>query len=614
MSTGSQTGLSEEARAALAISIPVAFFLLASLLLVFWYVHRNTSGKGQGHLRRPPTRNPRRDVYKTAYDTWSSSSSISDAQLEKGDFPHAYGPKRAQSRTVPRPARPRPNKVAVPPPLRTRNSPVPFSREYINYGGPLTPIDGLPTHPALRSKNRAGNALMQSRSRPHSGRPDSSPRLVPFLPRSRYQPPQPPSPSDTIETSRTPEEVEVMIERQLTRPSTPEPIAAQPPVSRFLNTIAEASPTRPLQSSPTRAHPIERHSQENLAVEVIEDAGPSSTLESGGIIRSRLPRPPTSTPKSTTPKSKSSTPPSRGRSMKERQREVQAEKTNPFLAVPTTSTAPAVGPLTATATTITKPAKIAKQKLTDLASKLRITTQAPAPPPSPTNSSPNTVPASATSPLRSPPGLMSWDRIALQNAQRRAMMGPSPSPVSPLTIPANKHRGATAARRGATPASHLSISDDGSGTTTRAAVAASAAEATEANMGTEPLAGRRSITPVSFSSQGSVRTPMRLGSPVLATVAEGGPVSPMTLQSQPQESYSSQISQPSQLSPQMHQQQQQRGHEHSQSSAGAQSGGGSVAGGRPPGHHSSAGGMSGGSGTSAARREVRRSRDVDYEG
>ncbi|MCJ1453438.1 hypothetical protein MMC28_003785 [Mycoblastus sanguinarius] len=37
-------------------------------------------------------------------------------------------------------------------------------------------------------------------------------------------------------------------------------------------------------------------------------------------------------------------------------------------------------------------------------------------------------------PPASPEGLVSWERIAIQNAQMRATLGPSPSPVSPLTL------------------------------------------------------------------------------------------------------------------------------------------------------------------------------------
>lgn len=126
--SSSSHGLSHDARVAIAISVPVAAFLLFSLLLVYFYVHKNAPPDLPHHSTRQHNYNEKHVSKSTS--GWSKSPS------RKGTHSRNRSSNSA-SQQVPYPAPLKPSKVAVPAPLRTRNSPIPFSRNYYqptNYG------------------------------------------------------------------------------------------------------------------------------------------------------------------------------------------------------------------------------------------------------------------------------------------------------------------------------------------------------------------------------------------------------------------------------------------------------------------------------------------------
>lgn len=126
--SSSSHGLSHDARVAIAISVPVAAFLLFSLLLVYFYVHKNAPPDLPHHSTRQHNYNEKHLSKSTS--GWSKSPS------RKGTHSRNRSSNSA-SQQVPYPAPLKPSKVAVPAPLRTRNSPIPFSRNYYqptNYG------------------------------------------------------------------------------------------------------------------------------------------------------------------------------------------------------------------------------------------------------------------------------------------------------------------------------------------------------------------------------------------------------------------------------------------------------------------------------------------------
>lgn len=128
----SSHGITHDARVAIAISVPVAVFLIFSLLLVYFYVHKNAPPDcprhSHGHSNRQPSYNEKH-VSKTT-SGWSKTSPRRGVHSRNQSSNSA-------SHQVPYPAPLKPSKVAVPAPLRTRNSPIPFSRNYYqptNYG------------------------------------------------------------------------------------------------------------------------------------------------------------------------------------------------------------------------------------------------------------------------------------------------------------------------------------------------------------------------------------------------------------------------------------------------------------------------------------------------
>ena len=157
----SSHGLSHEARIAIAISVPVAAFLLFSLLLVYFYVHKNAPTDLPHHSNRQHNYSEKH-VSKTT-SGWSKSPS------RKGTHSRNRSSNSA-AHQVPYPAPLKPSKVAVPAPLRTRNSPIPFSRNYYqptNYG-------------------------LEKPSKPTPPPATYSPEM---LPATRYSPPHPNTPS-----------------------------------------------------------------------------------------------------------------------------------------------------------------------------------------------------------------------------------------------------------------------------------------------------------------------------------------------------------------------------------------------------------------------------------
>lgn len=130
--TSSSHGLSHEARVAIAISVPTAVFLVFSLLLVYFYVHKNAPTDCPQHCNRHSKRQHNCNEKHVSKSTsgWSKSST------RKGVHSRNQSSNSA-SHQVSYPAPLKPSKVAVPAPLRTRNSPIPFSRNYYqptNYG------------------------------------------------------------------------------------------------------------------------------------------------------------------------------------------------------------------------------------------------------------------------------------------------------------------------------------------------------------------------------------------------------------------------------------------------------------------------------------------------
>ena len=169
----SSHSLSHEARVAIAISVPVVVFLIFSLLLVYFYVHKNAPPDCPNNCDRHSARHHHYNEKHVS----KSTSGWSKSPPRKGGHSRNRS-SNSGSHQVPYPAPLKPSKVAVPAPLRTRNSPIPFSRNYYqptNYG-------------------------LEKPSKPKTPPPATySPEM---LPATRYSPPHPNSP--TLETLKTP--------------------------------------------------------------------------------------------------------------------------------------------------------------------------------------------------------------------------------------------------------------------------------------------------------------------------------------------------------------------------------------------------------------------------
>lgn len=167
--SSSSHGLSHDARVAIAISVPVAAFLLFSLLLVYFYVHKNAPPDLPHHSTRQHNYSEKHVSKSTS--GWSKSPS------RKGTHSRNRSSNSA-SQQVPYPAPLKPSKVAVPAPLRTRNSPIPFSRNYYqptNYGLEK-PSKPTPPPPATYSPEM----LPATRySPPHTKSPSLEPQKAP---------------------------------------------------------------------------------------------------------------------------------------------------------------------------------------------------------------------------------------------------------------------------------------------------------------------------------------------------------------------------------------------------------------------------------------------------
>lgn len=128
----SSHGISRDARVAIAISVPVAVFLICSLLLVYFYVHKNAPPDRPHHCNRHLNRQPKYNEKHVS----KSTSGWTKTPPRRGV--HSWNPSsNSASHQIPYPAPLKPSKVAVPAPLRTRNSPIPFSKNYYqptNYG------------------------------------------------------------------------------------------------------------------------------------------------------------------------------------------------------------------------------------------------------------------------------------------------------------------------------------------------------------------------------------------------------------------------------------------------------------------------------------------------
>ncbi|CAF9929878.1 hypothetical protein IMSHALPRED_008021 [Imshaugia aleurites] len=160
----SSHGLSHDARVAIAISVPVAVFLIFSLLLVHFYVHKNAPGEPPRHSNHHSNRQPNRNEKHVS----KSTSGWSKTPPREGFHSRDYSSKSA-SNQAPCPAPLKPSKAAVPAPLRTRNSPIPFSRNYYQ-----------PTNHGLEQPSTT---------------PPPATYTPEILPATRYSPPHPNPPS-----------------------------------------------------------------------------------------------------------------------------------------------------------------------------------------------------------------------------------------------------------------------------------------------------------------------------------------------------------------------------------------------------------------------------------
>ena len=170
-SSTSSHGLSHEARVAIAITVPVVVFLIFSLLLVYFYVHKNAPKECLHHCDHHSSHKHHYSEKHVSKSTsaWSKSSPRKGAHSRNRSS-------NSGSHQVPYPAPLKPSKVAVPAPLRTRNSPIPFSRNYYQ-----------PTNYGLEKPSKPPPPVTYS--------PE-------ILPATRYSPPHPNSP--TLEPQKTP--------------------------------------------------------------------------------------------------------------------------------------------------------------------------------------------------------------------------------------------------------------------------------------------------------------------------------------------------------------------------------------------------------------------------
>ena len=153
-------GISHAARIAIAISVPVAVFLIFSLLLVYFYVLRNAPPEDSHRYNRQSNYNEKHVSKSTS--GWSKTSP------RRGRHSRNISSNSA-SHQVTYPAPLKPSKVAVPAPLRTRNSPIPFSRNYYQ-----------PTNYGLEQPPKA---------------PPTTTYTPEMLPATKYSPPRPKPPS-----------------------------------------------------------------------------------------------------------------------------------------------------------------------------------------------------------------------------------------------------------------------------------------------------------------------------------------------------------------------------------------------------------------------------------
>ena len=160
--SASSHGLSHDARVAIAISVPVVSFLIFSLLLVYFYVHKKAPSDCPH--QNDPNRHPKYNEKHVS----KSTSAWTKTPPGKGEHSRNYS-SNSTSRQTTYPAPLKPSKVAVPAPLRTRNSPIPFSRNYY----------------------QPSNHGLEQPSKP----PPPATYTPEMLPATRYSPPRPKPPS-----------------------------------------------------------------------------------------------------------------------------------------------------------------------------------------------------------------------------------------------------------------------------------------------------------------------------------------------------------------------------------------------------------------------------------
>ena len=164
----SSHAISHDARVAIAISVPVAVFLIFSLLLVYFYVHKNAPPDCPRHCPRHCNRHSNHQPNYNENRVSKSTSGWSKSPPQRGAHSRNRSSNSA-SHQVPYPAPLKPSKVAVPAPLRTRNSPIPFSKNYYQ-----------PTNYGLKQPTKS---------------PPPATHTPEMLPATRYSPPHPISPS-----------------------------------------------------------------------------------------------------------------------------------------------------------------------------------------------------------------------------------------------------------------------------------------------------------------------------------------------------------------------------------------------------------------------------------
>ena len=226
MNCSSGDNLPYSTRVAIAISVPIGSFVIITLLLIIFYVHKNTNDR---NYRPPPTH---KSISKSD-SAWSKSPNYKSPNYQTPSRKSHSRQPSGNSRPYPGIAPLKPEKIPMPGPLRPRSSKSTIASRSPHPTSPIAsrspyPTSPIPPVPPIPLQNRAPNPpvpfstlLNQTIPQPPVSPPPNlaSPSQT-FLPATRYSP--------TSSKPRKTYQPPISKFRRKAKPKEPPPLPPQP--------------------------------------------------------------------------------------------------------------------------------------------------------------------------------------------------------------------------------------------------------------------------------------------------------------------------------------------------------------------------------------------------